>query len=71
MSTTETETKTHEIGLDLGRCHGCMGCVELNPEIFEWDENNDQPHLLKGRASEEEIQEVIACCPKDCIFLAD
>jgi ferredoxin len=71
---TETLTtidETREIGLDLGRCHGCMGCVELAPELFEWDDDNDQPRLRKGRATEEEVREVMACCPKDCIFLAD
>ncbi len=63
--------KKFEIGLSLGNCHACQGCVELNPDIFEWDEENDQPRLLKTSASRDEIQHLINCCPKDCIYLVE
>ncbi|MBU1610637.1 MAG: ferredoxin [Proteobacteria bacterium] len=68
MSHTET---SKEIGLDLAHCSCCQGCVEINPDIFEWDDNNDMPHLLKDKATEEELQEIMACCPKDCIYLLE
>ncbi len=63
--------KEQEIGLDLADCSSCQGCVELTPDIFKWDENLDQPQLLKSHATQEKMQEIIACCPKDCIFLVD
>lgn len=66
-----SQNDTHEVGLDLGNCSCCMGCVELNPDVFAWDDNLDQPQLLKSEATEEEMQDVVACCPKDCIYLVD
>lgn len=62
---------THEIGLDLADCSRCEGCVELAPHLFEWDDDNDLPRLIRDRAGKEELQELIALCPKDCIFEAD
>ena len=58
-----------EIILDLGTCTACTGCVELCPDIFGWDENTDRPYLKRTRATPEELQDVIAVCPGDCISL--
>lgn len=68
---TNSADTLREIGLSLGRCSSCMGCVELNPDLFEWDDDNDQPRLLRSHATEDEIQHLVNCCPKDCIYLVD
>ncbi|MEF2144889.1 MAG: ferredoxin [Desulfovibrionaceae bacterium] len=65
------DTKQREIILDQGRCHGCMGCHEMCPALIGWDEENDRPILKKNKATEEEIQEAMACCPKDCFELGE
>lgn len=66
-----TESKKHDIGLDLGACNGCYGCVDLNPEIFGWDDDSERPFLIRQEATRDEVAEAIACCPGDCIFLED
>lgn len=63
--------KLRPINLDLGRCHGCMGCVEMCPNVVGWDEENERPFLKRHEASEDEFQEALACCPKDCFEFAD
>lgn len=63
----ENEKKT--IHLEPSSCNGCEGCIELNPEIFGWDDATDRPFLITNEASEEEIRDVMACCPGSCITL--
>jgi len=65
---SDTRTK-HEISLDLSECNCCMGCIDLNPEIFGWDDNTDRPFLIAGKATEKEIRDALSCCPGDCISL--
>lgn len=67
MSTSETK---RPLTLDLSRCHGCMGCVEMCPEVVGWDEANQRPFLKRLEVSEEEIREAMANCPKDCFEFA-
>ncbi|WP_243546812.1 ferredoxin [Pseudodesulfovibrio tunisiensis] len=67
----KTNEHLREIGLDLGECHACQACAELNPEIFEWDETLDRPVVKKSHVTEEEVREAMSCCPKDCILFVD
>ena len=60
-----------EIILDLGPCTACTGCRELCPEIFDWDENTDRPCLKRSTATEEELRDIVASCPGDCISLLE
>lgn len=60
----------HDILFELSECNNCMGCIDLNPEIFGWDENTDRPYLKKNKATEDEIRDALSCCPGDCISLA-
>ncbi|GAB7023016.1 4Fe-4S domain-containing protein [Salidesulfovibrio brasiliensis] len=66
-----SDSKKKEVGLDLSGCNGCYGCVDLNPEVFGWDDGTEKPFLVKPEATEEEIAEAAMCCPGDCIFLVD
>lgn len=63
--------REHEIILDTGRCSGCLGCVGLNPDIFDWDDTLGLPTLKRDRATAEEIHDALVCCPKQCISLGD
>ncbi len=55
----------------MGDCRLCRGCVEMNPDIFEWDENLDMPYVCRSKVTKEEVQDIINCCPEDCIVLVD
>jgi len=53
--------------IDIGACTLCMGCVEICPEVFRYNdagyiEIEDRPDY-----SEKEVDEVIMLCPEDCI----
>ncbi|MGE4292162.1 MAG: ferredoxin [Desulfovibrio sp.] len=60
------DTQKRPLILHLERCHGCMGCAELCPAVVGWDEDNERPFLKRLEVTEGEIQEAMACCPKDC-----
>lgn len=52
-----------------GGCKGCQACVELLPECFDWDEDEDKPVLRHDCAPETRIRECMSYCPEDCIEL--
>jgi len=64
-------SKKRHVELDLGTCNGCQGCVDLNPDIFAWDEATDRPLVVKAKATLEEIQDALNCCPGDCILTTE
>ncbi|WP_045219167.1 ferredoxin [Desulfonatronum thioautotrophicum] len=59
-----------EVDLDLEHCSRCQGCVEMCPEVFGWDDTMDLPVLLAPTGPREEVLQVAAFCPKDCIRVA-
>lgn len=62
-------TEKREVSINLAECNRCMGCVDMCPELFEWDDENDCPVLKRTEANEEEVREALTCCPSDCIEL--
>ncbi|WP_462328166.1 ferredoxin [Desulfobaculum sp.] len=56
-----------EISINRVDCTACMGCVEMCPDLFEWDDLNEEVVLRKDCATEAEMAEAIALCPQDCI----
>lgn len=71
MSNTNTCTQLREVAIELGDCRSCHGCVELNPDIFEWDEVLDMPYVSRSKVTEEEVQDIVNCCPEQCIVFVD
>lgn len=61
------EDTCHEVLIDMSRCNACSGCSEICPDIFDWDENMEQPCLKRQFATHDEVREAIALCPKRCI----
>ncbi|WP_147821126.1 ferredoxin [Salidesulfovibrio onnuriiensis] len=68
MNNTKT-TQLREVSLEPMACNGCRGCIELNPDIFGWDDLSDRPFLITDKADEEDIRDAMTCCPGDCISL--
>ncbi|PTN31373.1 hypothetical protein C6366_18180, partial [Desulfonatronum sp. SC1] len=56
-----------EASLDLEHCTSCQACVELCPEVFGWDEDQELPYLKTSQGNEEDLRKAAAYCPKDCI----
>jgi len=48
-------------------CNGCGACVEMEPELFAWDESGEKPATRLDAGPEDAIRRAMAYCPHDCI----
>lgn len=62
--TTESQV---EYCVNATECCGCQACIELCPELFGWDEINEQVIVKRECASPDEVAQAMAYCPNDCI----
>jgi len=54
--------------IDTDECVGCESCVELCPDVFEFDEETEKTHVKLSEGGDEEcIEEAISTCPVECI----
>lgn len=54
--------------IDLGRCSECLGCVEIAPSIFFYNEQTGCMEVVDNiDYPEDDVNEAIKNCPKDCI----
>ena len=57
-----------QVIIDQDECIGCGACVELCPDIFAFDDNENKAYVtIPEGGSEECIDEAIASCPVSCI----
>jgi len=55
--------------IDLGLCNKCMGCIEVAPHIFKYNELFGYVEIIDlDEYPEEDVAEAIKNCPEDCIF---
>lgn len=54
--------------IDESECDGCETCVELCPDVFEFDEDNEVAKVINPEADDECIEEAIESCPAECIY---
>ena len=56
--------------IDTEECTGCETCVELCPEVFEFNEADEVAVVIKAEGGPEDcIEEAIDACPVECIHL--
>ena len=61
-----------KVVIDRAECVGCESCVELCPEVFEMDEENEKAKVVLPEGGDEGcIEEAITNCPSDCISWED
>lgn len=53
--------------IDEQECDGCETCVELCPEVFAFDEEDEVAKVINPEADDECIEEAIDSCPAECI----
>jgi len=58
--------KTVEINED--ECVGCETCVELCPDIFGFNEDDEKAYVKLAEGGDEDcIEEAMGSCPAECI----
>ncbi|MDO5674670.1 MAG: ferredoxin [bacterium] len=57
-----------QVEIDRDECMGCEACVELCPDIFEFDSDEVKAIVIKPEGGDEKcIDDAIASCPAGCI----
>jgi len=55
--------------IDLGACSKCGGCIEVAPEIFQFNEAAGYLEVRELDSYDKElVDEAIKNCPEDCIY---
>lgn len=56
--------------IDAEECMGCEACIEIAPEVFEFNSDDEKAVVIKAEGGDEAlIQEAIDSCPASCITL--
>lgn len=71
MENNTADNNYREVAIELGDCRSCQGCIDLNPDVFEWDEALDMPYVCRSRVTEDEVRDIMNTCPEGCIVFVD
>ncbi|MCL5986149.1 MAG: ferredoxin [Actinobacteria bacterium] len=61
--------KISDIRVDKDLCTSCGNCIEIAPEVFEYDEDELSQVKNKAGADDETILEAAKSCPSDAIIV--
>ncbi|MDJ0829260.1 MAG: ferredoxin [Desulfobacterales bacterium] len=54
--------------IDEDECTGCETCVELCPDVFEFNDDDEVAVVIKAEGGPEDcIEDAIDSCPVECI----
>lgn len=57
-----------KVVIDQDECVGCESCIEICPEVFAFDEDNEVAYVILPEGGPEDlIQQAIDNCPSECI----
>jgi len=60
--------KVKRVTINQEECVGCESCVELCPDVFEFDADAEKASVKGSYEGDEDcIQEAIDSCPTECI----
>ena len=55
------------IVIDEDECEGCESCVELCPDVFEFDDDAQKARVIDPQSEADCVEEAIDSCPVECI----
>ena len=59
-----------KVVIDVEECMGCEACVEIAPDVFGFNDDDEKAFVIKAEGGNETlIQEAIDSCPASCITL--
>ncbi|MGB5984894.1 MAG: ferredoxin [Desulfobacterales bacterium] len=57
-----------KVYIETEECIGCESCVELCPDVFGFDEDEEKAYVIKPEGGDEAcIDEAMETCPVECI----
>ncbi|MFW6314700.1 MAG: ferredoxin [Desulfohalobiaceae bacterium] len=57
-----------KVMIDEEECIGCESCVEICPDVFAFDEEQEKAYVIKAEGGPEDlIEEAMESCPSECI----
>jgi ferredoxin len=60
-----------QVVIETEECIGCESCVELCPDVFAFDEDEEKAYVKLPEGGDEAcIEEAISNCPVECIHWA-
>ncbi|MBM9613875.1 ferredoxin [Desulfobulbus rhabdoformis] len=61
-----------QVEIEKDECIGCETCVELCPEIFAFNDDENKAYVIMPEGGDEDcINEAMAACPAECITNKD
>lgn len=61
---------SEKVVIDQDECIGCEACVELCPEVFDFDSDEEKAFVIEGKEDGADcVDEAIASCPSECITM--
>lgn len=60
------------VDLDQELCIGCQSCVEICPEVFGFDEDEEKAYVIDPEGGDVDCaEEAAASCPAECITIEE
>jgi ferredoxin len=57
-----------KVYIETEECIGCESCVELCPDVFGFDEDEEKAYVIKPEGGDEACtDEAMETCPVECI----
>ena len=61
-----------KVRIDEDECIGCESCVEICPDVFSFNDDTDKAEVIDENLAEEDcVDEAVASCPVECIFVEE
>lgn len=60
-----------KVSLDHECCIGCEACVELCPDNFGFNDDEEKAYVIKETGPRDCLEEAASTCPEECITVED